>query len=238
MLVLSRQRDQSVMIDDHIEVRVVDVRGDKVRLGFIAPRDVTVHRKEVYDEIRRENQAAAQLKPEDLQGLKPPPAPQMRLVPSPPPPEILTKDDEACLRAAIDEAKASLAEGGVPIGAVLARGGTVLARGRDRTRQNGDATAHAEVECLRAAGPGNAFADATLYSTLLPCFLCSGAVVELGIKRVVIGDSVNYAGNSRPGGTCGDFLRAHGVELIDARDLECIELLGRFIRENPDGWKK
>jgi cytosine deaminase len=237
MLVLSRQRDQSVMIDDHIEVRVVDVRGDKVRLGFIAPRDVTVHRKEVYDEIRRENQAAAQLQPEDLQGLKPPAPPQMRLVP-PPPPEILTKDDEACVRVAIEEAKASLAEGGVPIGAVLARGGTILARGRDRTRQNGDATAHAEVECLRAAGRDIGFADATLYSTLLPCFLCSGAVIELGIKRVVIGDSVNYAGNSRPGGTCGDFLRTHGVELVDARDLECIELLGRFIRENPDAWKK
>jgi cytosine deaminase len=237
MLVLSRQRDQSVMIDDDIEVRVVDVRGDKVRLGFIAPRDVTVHRKEVYDEIRRENQAAAQLKPEDLAGLKPP-APQMRLVPSPPP-DMLTTNDEACLRAALEEARASLAEGGVPIGAVLARGEPILARGRDRTRQNGEPTAHAEVECLRAAGrDGGAFADATLYSTLLPCFLCSGAVVELGIKRVVIGDSVNYAGNTRPGGTCRDFLRAHGIELIDARDRACIELLGRFIRENPDAWTK
>jgi cytosine deaminase len=222
------------MIGDRIEVRVVDVRGDKVRLGFVAPREVTVHRKEVYDEIRRENEAAAQLKPEDLLGVKPPPQqPQMRLVPSPPP-EILTKGDDACLRAALEEAKASLAEGGVPIGAVLARGGTILARGRDRTRQNGDPTAHAEVECLRAAGRGQPLADATLYSTLLPCFLCSGAVVELGIKRIVIGDSVNYAGNNRPGGTCGDFLRAHRVELIDARDLECIELLGRFIRDNPD----
>jgi cytosine deaminase len=237
MLVLSRQRDQSVMIDNDIEVRVVDVRGDKVRLGFIAPRDVTVHRKEVYDEIRRENQAAAQLKPEDLQQLKPPAPPQMRLVPSPPP-EVLTKDDEACLRAALDEARTSLSEGGIPIGAVLARDGMILARSRDRTRQNREATAHAEVECLRAAGVGSSFADSTLYSTLLPCFLCSGAVVELGIKRVVIGDSVNYAGNSRPGGTCGDFLRAHAVDLIDARDLECIELLGRFVRENPDAWKK
>jgi cytosine deaminase len=236
MLVLSRQRDQSVMIGDDTEVRVVDVRGDKVRLGFIAPREVSVHRKEVYDEIRRENAAAARITPEDIVGLKPP-RPQMRLVPGPPV-EILSNDDEACLRAALDEAKSSLAEGGVPIGAVLARGGNVIARGRDRTKQNGDATAHAEVECLRAAGRSTSFADATLYSTLLPCFLCSGAIVELGTKRVVIGDSVNYAGNSRPGGTCGDFLRTHAVELIDARDLECIELLARFIRENPDAWKK
>ena len=233
MLVLSRQRDESVMIGDAIEVRVVDVRGDKVRLGFIAPRDVSVHRKEVYDEIRRENQAAAELQPEDLQGLKP----QMRIAGSSPP-QILTKDDEACLRAAMDEAKASLEEGGVPIGAVLARGVAILARGRDRTRQNGDPTAHAEVECLRAAGRADKLAGATLYSTLLPCFLCSGAVVELGIKRVVIGDSVNYTGRGRAGGASVDFLRAHGVELADARDLDCIELLKRFIRENPNAWTK
>ncbi len=69
MLVLSRQRDQSVMIGDDIEVRIIDVRGEKVRLGFVAPRDVAVHRKEVYDAIRRENRAAAQVKPEDLSGL-------------------------------------------------------------------------------------------------------------------------------------------------------------------------
>jgi carbon storage regulator len=68
MLVLSRQRDQSVIIDDVIEVRVVDIRGDKVRLGFNAPRNISIHRKEVHDEIRRENQAAAQVKPEDLSG--------------------------------------------------------------------------------------------------------------------------------------------------------------------------
>jgi cytosine deaminase len=236
MLVLSRQRDQSIMIGDDTEVRVVDVRGDKVRLGFIAPRNVSVHRKEVYDEIKRENQAAAQLKPEDLRSLKPP-TPQMRLVPSPPA-DVLTKDDEAHLRAALHEAKASMSAGGVPIGAVLARGEAVLARGRDRTRQNGDPTSHAEVECLRAAGRGFEFAGATLYSTLLPCFLCSGAIVEVGIKRVVIGDSVNYAGNNRPGGTTTDFLRAHAVEIVDARDLDCTELLRQFIRDNPDAWKK
>lgn len=238
MLVLSRQRDESVIIGDAIEVRVVDVRGEKVRLGFIAPRDVSVHRKEVYDEIRRENRAAAAaLQPDDIAGLKLPAPPPMRIAPSPPP-TIVTKADEACLRAALEEARASLAEGGVPIGAVLARGETILACGRDRTRQNGDPTAHAEIECLRAAGRGKAFADATLYSTLLPCFLCSGAVVELGIKRVVIGDSVNYAGKGRMGGSCGAFLHAHEVELVDARDLECIDVLGRFIRDKPDAWTK
>src|SRR4051812_39456186 len=103
MLVLSRQRDQSVMIGNETEVRVVDVRGDKVRLGFIAPRDVSVHRKEVYAAIRRENQAAAQVTPEDLLGAKPV-VPPMRLVPAP-----HVREHEPFLRAALDEAKASLA---------------------------------------------------------------------------------------------------------------------------------
>ena len=79
MLVLSRQRDETIMIGDDIEVTVVDIRGDKVRLGITAPKEISVHRKEVYDAIRRENRAAAQVKPEDLSGLgkpgpKPPPA--------------------------------------------------------------------------------------------------------------------------------------------------------------------
>jgi carbon storage regulator len=81
MLVLSRQRDETIMIGDDIEVTVVDIRGDKVRLGITAPREISVHRKEVYEAIRRENRAAAQVKPEDLSGLgkvtpKPPPAAQ------------------------------------------------------------------------------------------------------------------------------------------------------------------
>src|SRR5688572_29324250 len=174
MLVLSRQRDQSVIIGEDTEVRVVDVRGDKVRLGFIAPRDVTVHRKEVYDQIRRENLEAAQLKPDDVRGLRPP-APQhpvMRLVPQEPSPE-----DVACLRAAVDEAKLGLSEGGLPIGAVLVRAGAIIGRGHDRRVQRGNPMAHAEIDCLTSAGRQRTYADTTLYSTLMPCFLCSGAAV-------------------------------------------------------------
>ena len=76
MLVLSRQRDETIMIGDDIEVTVVDIRGDKVRLGINAPREISVHRKEVYDAIRRENRAAAQVKPEDVSGVKAAPAPK------------------------------------------------------------------------------------------------------------------------------------------------------------------
>jgi len=89
MLVLSRQRDETIMIGDDIEVTVVDIRGDKVRLGITAPREISVHRKEVYEAIRRENRAAAQVKPEDLSGigkLGPKPAPQQQQQPQQPPP--------------------------------------------------------------------------------------------------------------------------------------------------------
>ena len=234
MLVLSRQRDQSVMIGEDMEVRVVDIRGDKVRLGFIAPRDVSVHRKEVFDLIRRENQAAAQVRPEDLAGLdlpKPPARPPMRVVQPPDP------IHEPFLRAAVEEAKASLSEGGVPIGAVLVRDGQVVARGRDLTVQRNDPTAHAEIVCLAAAGRDrNVFRDATLYTTLMPCFLCSGAAIELHVPKVVVGDSVNYSGRTRRGGTCPGLLNSHGVTLADLRDVECVEMMSRFIRERPDMW--
>jgi cytosine deaminase len=238
MLVLSRQRDQSVMIGDDTEVRVVDVRGDKVRLGFIAPRDVSVHRKEVYDQIRRENQSAAQVMPEDLGNLnKPavPPPPKMRLVPVP---SVHTKEDETFLRAAIDEAKAGLAEGGVPIGSVLVRGGQVIARGHNRRVQHGDPMAHAEIDCLTKAGRQHTYADTTLYSTLIPCFLCSGAAVQFGIKRVVIGESANFPGGRGPGGTSPDFLRHHGVDVVDLNDAECTELMAKFIHDHPDLWNE
>src|SRR5688572_3682849 len=92
MLVLSRQRDETIMIGDDIEVTVVDIRGDKVRLGITAPREISVHRKEVYEAIRRENRAAAQVKPEDLSGIgklgpKPPPAQQQQTPPPHQPPQ-------------------------------------------------------------------------------------------------------------------------------------------------------
>src|SRR3954470_20472390 len=83
MLVLSRQRDETIMIGDDIEVTVVDIRGDKVRLGITAPREISVHRKEVYDAIRRENRAAAQVKPEDLSGLGKTPPPKQQQQPPP-----------------------------------------------------------------------------------------------------------------------------------------------------------
>ncbi len=219
MLVLSRQRDQSVMIGEDTEVRVIDVRGDKVRLGFVAPRDVSVHRKEVYDAIRNEHRADG------------------RVVSSRNALRVASAPD-AFLRAAIGEARTGLSEGGLPIGSVLVRDGEIVARGHNRRVQCGNAMAHAEIDCLTRAGRQKTYRDAVLYSTLMPCFLCSGAVVQFGIKKVVVGESITFPGGQGPGGTSPDFLRAHGVEVVDHADPECVEMMSTFIREQPDLWNE
>ena len=232
MLVLSRQRDQSVMIGEDIEVRVIDVRGDKVRLGFVAPRDVAVHRTEVFDAIRNENRAAANVDPADLKGVVPRPREAGPRSAN----SVVAADP--LLRAALDEARLGLSEGGLPIGSVLVRGGEVVARGHNRRVQNGDPMAHAEIDCLTRAGRQRTYLDAVLYSTLMPCFLCSGAVVQFGIKKVVVGESVTFPGGQGPGGRSPDFLRAHGVEVVDHSDPECIEMMTAFIRQHPELWNE
>ena len=253
MLVLSRQRDQTVMIGDDIEVTVVDVRGDKVRLGINAPKHVAVHRKEVYEAIRRENQAAARVRPEDLArgagATGQPVQPHMRLhrpdgnsgaaggssssaavAPAPSSSAAPARAAEF-MQAAIDEAKKGLAEGGLPIGSVLVRNDQIIARGHNRRVQKGDPMAHAEIDCLTVAGRQKTYRDTVLYSTLMPCFLCSGAIVQFGIPKVVAGESVNFHGGA-------DFLRQQGVEVIDLHDTQCVEMMSRFIREHPELWNE
>lgn len=227
MLVLTRQRHQSVMIGSDVEMTVVDIRGDKVRLGFIAPDSVAIHRKEIFEQIARENQAAAQIQPANVaEILQAPKAPQ----------EIYHMDP--FLRAAIDEARLGLAEGGLPIGSVLVRGNEIIARGHNRRVQNGDPMAHAEIDCLTRAGRQKTYKDTVLYSTLMPCFLCSGAVVQFGVPKVIVGESVNFPGGAGKGGRSPDFLRSHGVDVIDLHDQECIEMMGTFIREHPELWNE
>src|SRR5207245_2355182 len=142
MLVLARQRGESIVIGDDIEVTVVDIRGDKVRLGIKAPRTTTVHRKEIYDTIKEENRKTAHLQPGDIPTLTPPPPQHMRQVN-----EQATKPatPDPFLRAAIDQARKGLAEGGLPIGSVLVRNGQIIAAGHNRRVQHGDPMAHAEI---------------------------------------------------------------------------------------------
>src|SRR5262245_58915620 len=234
MLVLSRQLEQAIMIGDDIEVKIVDLRGDKVRLGITAPREVNVHRKEVYEAIRRENQAAAKLQPADVAPLvpSPPAVPHMRIV------QEKENSMDPFLRAAIDDAKLGLSEGGLPIGSVLVRNNQIIGRGHNRRVQHGDSMAHAEIDCLKNAGRQKTYKDTVLYSTLMPCYLCSGAAVQFGVPKVIVGESVNFPGGDAKCGRSPDFMRSAGIEVIDLHDAECIEMMSKFIRENPALWNE
>jgi cytosine deaminase len=124
-----------------------------------------------------------------------------------------------------------LSEGGLPIGSVLVREGQIIGRGHNRRVQRGDPMAHAEIDCLTNAGRQKTYRDTILYSTLMPCSLCSGAVVQFGVPRVIVGESVNFAGSPK-------FMREHGVEVIDLRDARCIEMMGQFIKDHPELWNE
>ena len=141
----------------------------------------------------------------------------------------MTDDDRRLLRIAYDEAKAGFDEGGCPIGSVLARGGEVVAQGRNQRVQKGDPIAHGEMDALRKAGRQKTYRDTVLYTSLSPCMMCSGTIVQFGIPRVVIAENTTFGGNE-------DFLRSRGVEVIVADDADCIALMERFIRERPELW--
>ncbi len=138
---------------------------------------------------------------------------------------------EEFLQAALDEAKKGLAEGGIPIGSVLVRDGKIIGRGHNRRVQQDDPMAHAEIDALRDAGRIGSYKDTTLYSTLSPCYLCSGAVVQFAIPKVIFGESKTFPG-------APDFLRSKGVEVVDVGDAECVALMERFIAEKPDLWNE
>ena len=141
----------------------------------------------------------------------------------------MNQTDKDFLRLAYDEAKAGFDEGGCPIGSVLAKGDTLIAQGRNQRVQGGDPIAHGEMDCLRKAGRQKSYKGMTLYTSLSPCMMCSGTIVQFGIKRVVIGENVNFGGNE-------DFLRERGVEVVLANDPDCIALMDRFIKEKPELW--
>jgi len=144
-------------------------------------------------------------------------------------PEVMRMD--RFMEEALSEAASGLAEGGIPIGAVLVRSGEVIGRGHNRRVQQDDPVLHAEIDCLRNAGRVGRYADTVLYSTLMPCYLCAGAVVQFGIPKVVAGESRNFAG-------AGDFLRDHGVEVIDLDLPECYEMMAGFIAGHGDLWNE
>lgn len=142
---------------------------------------------------------------------------------------MLTDVDRQFLKIAYEEAKLGYDEGGCPIGAVLARGDELISRGRNRRVQAGDPIAHGEMDALRRAGRQRTYRDTTLYTSLSPCMMCSGTIIQFGIPRVVIGENRNFGGNE-------ELLESRGVDVIIADDPDCIALMSRFIDEKPELW--
>ena len=131
---------------------------------------------------------------------------------------------------ALAEAQRGFEEGGVPVGAVLVGvEGRLLGGGHNRRVQDGDPIAHGEMDCLRRVGRMRSYAGTTLYTTLTPCMMCTGTIIQFGISRVVIGENRSFAGNE-------DFLRSKGVQVSVLDDPACVALMQRFQREKPAVW--
>jgi creatinine deaminase len=141
-------------------------------------------------------------------------------------------DDRALLREALSEARAGLAEGGLPIGSVLAdRHGKIVARGHNLRVQSGDPTAHAETVCLRNAGRRRDWRELTLVSTLSPCIMCTGTALLFQIPRIIVGENRNFMGAE-------DLFRQHGVSVTVVDDPDCVQLMRDFIAAHPDLWNE
>lgn len=136
----------------------------------------------------------------------------------------------AMLQTAIEEARAGLAEGGIPIGAALYdRNGKLLGRGHNRRVQEGDPSIHGETDAFRKAGRQRTYRDKIMVTTLAPCWYCSGLIRQFGISMVVVGESVNFQGGL-------DWLRENGTEVFDAESQECVQMLSDYVAEHPDVW--
>jgi cytosine/creatinine deaminase len=137
---------------------------------------------------------------------------------------------ETMLEVALEEARAGLREGGIPIGSALFdASGTLLGRGHNQRVQRDDPSAHAEVEAFRDAGRRPSYRDTTMVTTLSPCWYCSGLIRQFAIARVVVGEAETFAGGA-------DWLREAGVEVTVLDSEECVSLLGVFIRRHPEIW--
>ena len=140
---------------------------------------------------------------------------------------------DSFMRAAVEEAKQGLAEGGIPIGSVLVIEGQIIGRGHNRRVQKRSAILHAEMDCLENAGRLKAadYRRSVLYSTLSPCDMCTGAILLYGIPRVVVGENETFMGGE-------DYLRSRGVEVINLDSPECKALMAEFIERYPEIWNE
>ena len=135
------------------------------------------------------------------------------------------------MKAAFNEAKKGFEEGGVPIGCLLVKDNNPISFGHNKRVQDGNPIAHGEIDCLKNAGRQKSYLGITLYTTLSPCEMCSGAILLFGIKNVVVGENKNFLGNI-------GYLKEQGVEVIVMDDEDSFQLMNRFIREHPDIWSE
>lgn len=137
------------------------------------------------------------------------------------------------MKAAIEEAKKGLSEGGIPIGAVIVYSGKIIGRGHNRRVQKGSVILHAEMDALENAKrrPASVYKECVLYTTLSPCPMCSGAIILYGIKRVVIGENKTFMGEE-------EYLKSKGVDVEVLQDETCITMMRKFISENPKLWSE
>lgn len=133
------------------------------------------------------------------------------------------------MQTAYDQALLGLKEGGIPIGSVLVRDGYIIACGRNKRIQECNPILHGEMDCLLNAGRQKNYRDTVIYSTLMPCYMCAGTIVQFKIPKVVVGESRNFRG-------ARDFMEAHGVEVIDLDDEACYNMMADFINQHKNLW--
>lgn len=135
------------------------------------------------------------------------------------------------MQLAIDEAKKGRSEGGIPIGSVLVKDGKVVASGHNKRVQENNPILHGEMDCLNNAGRIGSYRNTVIYSTLMPCYMCAGTIVQFKIPKVIVGESKTFDG-------AREFMKSHGVEVVDLNLPECIEMMEDFIKEKPELWNE
>ena len=135
------------------------------------------------------------------------------------------------MKLAIQEAKEGLAEGGIPIGSVLVKDGKLVAKGRNKRVQELNPILHGEMDCLNNAGRVGNYKNTVIYSTLMPCYMCAGTIVQFKIPKVIVGESQTFSGARA-------FMEEHGVEVIDLNNQECIDMMTNFIQDKPELWNE
>lgn len=141
----------------------------------------------------------------------------------------LNKIERSFMDKAIEQAKKSLSEGGIPIGSVLVKGDKIIGKGHNRRFQEDNPILHGEMDCLLNAGRVKSYKNTTIFSTLMPCYMCAGTIVQFKIPRVIVGESTNFEGAKK-------FMEEHGVEVIDLDLSECKEMMSSFISQKPNLW--